>query len=231
MNRENFEISKLFDSTLLNSDTSLEKVVQFVKQSVEYDVRAVVIPWCYIPIASKLIEETTVGLVVGIDFPLGYSPIEMKLEEIDYYSRSYPQVTDFDVMVNHCAIKSRDWDFFRREVEQIAKFIKKKEKVCKIILEVTRLSQDELLKSCQIIANVDGIDYVKTGTGFGPRPVSYEDVLLIKRVLDGKKKIKVAGGVRTVEQVRQFLKLGVDLFGSSHALEIIREMKGERRDV
>lgn len=74
---------------------------------------------------------------------------------------------------------------------------------------------DEIVKICEIIAEIEGVDYIKTGSGFSG-PTTYDHVNLIQ---------KVAGGVRTAEQVKMFLKLGVNLFGSSRAIEIIEEFK------
>lgn len=215
----------MFDSTLLSPDVNEDEVVKFIEKSIEFNVRAVAVPWSYVLTATKLTEGTDIGVVVGIDFPLGFSPLEIKLDQIDYYSRLSSKITDFDVVLNLCAVKSRDWDYVHREAEEISRFVKSKQRVCKIIIEVGRLTAEEIKKTCVVISNVEYIDYVKTGTGFGPRPVCYEDVIIMKEALVGKKKIKVSGGVRTAEQVERFLQLGVDLFGSSHAVEIIHELK------
>lgn len=220
-------ISKLFDSTLLNPDVSREQVVDFIVKSVQWNVRAVSVPWCYVPLAERLTENSDVGIVVGVDFPFGYSPLEIKIEQINYYSNLSAKITDFDVVLNLCAVKSRDWQYVRREAEEIAKCVKSKGKICKIIVEVSRLGSDELRKVCELIVDIEGLDYVKTGTGFGPRPTSCEDIVAMREVLAGRKMIKVSGGVRTAEQVEQFLKLGASLFGSSRAVEILQEL--ERR--
>ena len=39
------------------------------------------------------------------------------------------------------------------------------------------------------------------------------------------KKIKVSGGVRTLEQVEKFLKLGASIFGSSSTISILEEYR------
>jgi len=219
------KISKLFDSTLLLPDVSRKQVIEFITRSVQYDVRAIAVPWCFVPLATELTKASDVGIVVGIDFPFGYSPVDVKIAQINYYSRLSTKITDFDVVLNLCAIKSGDWDYVRKEVEQIAGLVKKEGKVCKVIVEVCRLSTEELREVCELVVNIDDVDYVKTGTGFGPRATNYEDVMIMKEVLGDRKKIKVSGGVRTADQVRRFLQLGVSLFGSSQAVEIIREME------
>jgi len=96
-------ISKLFDSTLLTPDKNFEEISTFVKKSIENNVRAIAVPWFYIPKAIEMLSDTDIGIIVGIDFPLGYSPLEMKIKEIKYYIKQV-RITDFDVMINLCAV-------------------------------------------------------------------------------------------------------------------------------
>ncbi|MGB9790360.1 MAG: deoxyribose-phosphate aldolase [Thermotoga caldifontis] len=221
------KISKLFDSTLLSPDVNKKEVLEFISSSVQKNVRAVSVPWCYIPLAIELTSNSDVGIVVGVDFPLGYSPTEVKLAQIDYYSNLSPKITDFDVVLNLCAVKSSDWDYVRNEIVVTSHLIKAKGRVCKIIVEVSRLNEHELRHVCEIIREIEEVDYVKTGTGFGPRPTTYEDVVIIKSVLGDKKPIKVSGGIRTADQVKRFLELGASLFGSSRAVDIINQLESE----
>lgn len=148
-------------------------------------MRAIAVPWCYVFTATKLTVGTNIGVVVGINFPLGFSPLEVKLNQIDYYSNLSSNITDFDVILNLCAVKSKDWDYFYKEAEEISKFVKNKQRVCKIIIEVSRLTAEEIKRACTVISDIEYIDYVKTGTGFGPRPVRYEDIVIMKEALGG----------------------------------------------
>ncbi|WP_241240555.1 deoxyribose-phosphate aldolase [Thermotoga sp. Ku-13t] len=221
------KISKLFDSTLLSPDVDKKEVIDFINKSVQKNVRAVSVPWCYIPLAIELTSNSDVGIVVGVDFPLGYSPTEVKLAQIDYYSSLSPKITDFDVVLNLCAVKSNDWDYVHDEIVAVSRLTKAMGRVCKIIVEVSRLNEHELRYLCEILHDIEEVDYVKTGTGFGPRPTTYEDVVIMKSVLGDKKPIKVSGGIRTADQVKHFLQLGASLFGSSHAVDIISQFESE----
>ncbi|WP_461505288.1 deoxyribose-phosphate aldolase [Pseudothermotoga elfii] len=216
------DFAKLFDSTLLKPETSWDEILNFVDESIKYDVRAIAIPWYALTYAIKKVSTTDIGIVVGIDFPFGYSSIERKLDEIKFYLSFSEKITDFDVVVNISAVRSNNWEYVQEELRILSQEIKKHDKICKIIIETSRLSDNEIVRLCQLISNESSIDYVKTGTGFGPAPTTYKDVQLMKKYLGGKK-IKVSGGIKTLDQVKRFLDMGVSLFGSSAAIEIINE--------
>jgi len=145
------------------------------------------------------------------------------MREIEYYLSLGEAITDFDIVINISAVKSKDWDYLKKEFVVLSEPVKKANRVCKFIIETCRLTEDEIVKVCELIVDVPTIDFVKTGTGFGPRATSYRDVELINSVVAGKKEIKVSGGVRTLEQVEKFMELGASVFGSSSSVAILAE--------
>mgnify|MGYP000356630877 CR=1 FL=1 len=219
-------INRLFDNTLLKPEATWNDIIDFIDKSMEYKVRAIVVPWYAIPYAIARIEQNGVeiGIVVGIDVPLGFSPIEKKLEEINYYLHLSKRITDFDIQLNISAIKSKDWDFVEKELNTLSEIVKKENRTCKVILETSKLSDDEIKKVCELILHTP-IDYIKTSSGFGSSPTTYHAVELIHNVVGDMKKIKVSGGVRTLEQVEKFLKLGASIFGSSSTISILEEYR------
>jgi len=64
---------------------------------------------------------------------------------------------------------------------------------------------------------------VKTGTGYGSRATTIEDVETIHRIVKGLLGIKVSGGVKNLSQVENFIRAGADIFGSSNAIGIYKE--------
>ena len=64
---------------------------------------------------------------------------------------------------------------------------------------------------------VAGADYIKTSTGFGTAGASLSDVLLMKENIGEQVKIKAAGGIRTAEDMEQYIKAGCSRIGTSAA--------------
>jgi len=110
------------------------------------------------------------------------------------------------------------------EMKAIVEAVKniKKSAVVKFIIETGLLTNEEIKKAAELVLK-SGADFVKTTSGMGPRGVSLKDVELVKSVVEGKIKIKVAGGVDTYKEAIDFINAGVDRIGTSHAVEIINE--------
>lgn len=225
-------ICKIFDNTLLKPETTWSEILAFIDESLKYSFRNIVVPWYAVPYAVNKVKGTEVGINVGLGFPLGYSSVEMKAQEIEYYMSLGKEITDFDIVLNISAVKSKNWEYIENEMRILSQAVKKENRVCKFIIETSRLSEEEIIKVCEIIVNIPTVDFVKTGTGFGPRDTTYRDVELINSVVNGKKKIKVSGGVRTLEQVEKYISLGAEVFGSSSSVKIVREFleKAQERE-
>ena len=77
---ENF--NRLFDNTLLKPEATWNQIEDIVEESLEYNFRNVVVPWYAVPFAVEKVKGSEVGVNIGIGFPLGYVPTEIKLREI-----------------------------------------------------------------------------------------------------------------------------------------------------
>ena len=73
-----------------------------------------------------------------------------------------------------------------------------------------------------------GADFVKMGSGMGPRDPSLEDVAMVKEAIPGMN-IKVAGGIDTRKEAERFLSAGAVRIGTSHAIDIVLGKKQEAR--
>lgn len=67
-----------------------------------------------------------------------------------------------------------------------------------------------------------GADYIKTSTGFGTGGATKKDVQLFREHIGPGVKIKAAGGVSTLEDLEDFIRLGCDRVGTSRAVGLIQ---------
>lgn len=221
MKEEITRFSKRFDSTLLRPEVTRREVDTFIEESINSDVRAIVVPWYLMPRLVERVKGTSVSVAHGTGFPFGYETTETKAEAARGALSLGPQVTDIDITANVSAIKSGDWDYFRDEISLLSEPLK--DKVCKVIIEVSYLTPDEIARASEILAELPHVDYVKTGTGFGSRATTPDDVKIIREAVQTRTGIKVSGGVKTLAQVEEFLDAGADIFGSSSAIAICNE--------
>ena len=100
--------------------------------------------------------------------------------------------------------------------------VKSKNKVIKVIIESGILTDDEIIKCCDIYG-VAGVDYVKTSTGYAEKGASIHAVSLIRKHLADKIKIKASGGIKSFSFAKELLNAGANRLGCSNSLKIVEE--------
>jgi len=78
---------------------------------------------------------------------------------------------------------------------------------------------EEKIAMCKAVTAA-GADYIKTSTGFGTGGATLEDIELFKKHIGPDVKIKAAGGVRTLEDLRAFIEAGCSRVGASAAVKL-----------
>jgi deoxyribose-phosphate aldolase len=134
-------------------------------------------------------------------------------------------VQELDVVVNVGRLKSGEQDYCIEEVRRVVDLVAHSIPT-RLILEVSLLDDDEVRRGCDV-AVAAGVDYVKTGTGW-QGPTTIDRIELIAGHLQGALKIKAAGGVRTLEDVRAMRDAGVVRFGINDrvAVALVHELRG-----
>ena len=67
-----------------------------------------------------------------------------------------------------------------------------------------------------------GADYIKTSTGFSTAGATFEDIKLFAENIGPDVKMKAAGGISSVEDADEFLRLGADRLGTSRIVKIAK---------
>ena len=202
------EIEKILakcDYTLLDRCASPKDIEGLVERGERYGVASVCIPPCYVDLARRL---TTMPICTVIGFPNGYNASCVKLSEAE---RAFSDGADeLDMVINVGRLKSGDLSFVQGEIEAIKRACDNK--ILKVIIEASLLTDDEKATACRVIKDGGG-DYVKTSTGFAGGATEH-DVELLCRLSDGLK-VKAAGGIRSVEAAQRFIELGAQRIGTS----------------
>lgn len=190
----------------------------------KYGFHAAFVNPYYVRFAREMMgEKGLVGTVVS--FPLGQDTKDAKILSAIGSVRN--GADELDISMNVGLFLGNEKDKVLDEMRSIVVAAKeiKKLTVVKFIIE-TGLLTDEEIKAAAELVLASGADFVKTSSGMGPRGASLKDVELIKSAVGGKIKIKVAGGIDTLQEAMDFISAGADRIGTSHAVEIIEELKG-----
>ena len=213
-------IAPYIDHTVLKQTTTLADVEKVCKEAVEYGFAAVCVPPLYLKKAKELLGESSIKIATVIGFPFGYCAIEAKVAEI--VLAIVDGADELDVVVNISAIKNADWNFIANEINTIMPIVRNKNKIIKVIIESGILTEDEIIKCCDIYGAA-GVDYVKTSTGFAEKGASIHDVQLIRAHLADSIKIKASGGIRSYSFAKELINAGANRLGCSASVQIVKE--------
>ena len=203
-------IAKYIDHTILKPTTTIAEIEKLCNEAIQYQFAAVCIPPLFIKKAKGLLDNSTVKVATVIGFPFGYSAIEAKVAEI--VLAIVDGADELDIVINISAIKNNDWQFLANEINTVLPIIRSRNKVIKVIIESGILTDDEIIKCCDIYGAA-GVDYLKTSTGYAERGASVHAVQLIRKHLNDAVKIKASGGIRTYQFAKELIKAGADRLG------------------
>jgi len=213
-------VAHMIDHTLLKADASQEQIAQLCYEARKHGFAAVCVNPANVKLAAQLLKDSPVAICAVVGFPLGATSPEVKSYEAQQAIED--GATEIDMVINVGALKSRDYELVERDIATVTRTCHNNRAVCKVIIEAALLTDDEKVKACQL-AKAAGADYVKTSTGFGPGGATVEDVALMRRVVGPEMGIKAAGGIRSLEAVKQMVKAGATRIGASAGVKIVQE--------
>lgn len=209
------EINKYIDHTNLKMDATSEDIAKLCKEAMEYNFETVCVHPCYVTLAKELLEDSNVGVCTVIGFPLGMNTPKTKaFEAIDAVENGADEI---DMVINVGALKDKDYDYVKSEIEEIRDSIDGK--TLKVIIETSLLTKEEIKKMTEI-CNETFVNFIKTSTGFGSRGASVEDVKIINKNKNEVLEIKASGGIKTRKQAEELIKAGATRLGTSSGVEI-----------
>ena len=212
---ERKEILKHIDHTLLKAVATWEDIKVLCDEAIEYGTASVCVPACYISRIHKTYgNKINICTVVG--FPLGYSVTEAKVLETKKAIED--GANEIDMVINISDVKNGDFEKVTKEIAALKEACG--DKILKVIIETCYLTEEEKIAMCKSVTEA-GADYIKTSTGFGTAGATMEDILLFKENIGSDVKIKAAGGIRTREDMVNFLEAGCDRLGTSSAIQIL----------
>jgi len=215
---EKMPLNKYIDHTILKPTCLVSDIEKLCAEAKQYDFAAVCVPPNFVKLAKEKLVGSTVQVATVIGFPFGYSATEAKIAEI--ILAMVDGADELDVVANISAIKNGDWSAIADEINHIMPIIRSKNKVVKIIIESGVLTDDEIIKCCDIYG-IAGIDYLKTSTGYAEKGASVEVVKLFRKHLPDQVQIKASGGIRDYAAAKLMIDAGATRIGCSAGVAIV----------
>jgi deoxyribose-phosphate aldolase len=208
------DLAKYIDFTILKAEADAQQYKTLCSTAIENKFYSVCVPPNRIKECVLYLSDSSVKIATVIGFPLGYCIIDAKVLEIE--AAISDGADELDAVVNISAIKSKDFDYVKKELENLR--LASKNKVLKVIIENCYLTPEEIAKTSALVSE-SGADFVKTSTGFGSSGAKIEDIKIMKDSISPQTKIKAAGGIRTYEQAVKFIEAGASRIGASAILK------------
>ena len=211
---ENSQILSHVDHTFLKAAASWEEIRLLCEEAIYYKTASVCVPPSYIYRIAQEFPLLNICTVVG--FPLGYSVVQAKQAEVE--SAIADGASEVDMVINIGDVKNRDYNRITEEIRTLKKAAGGR--ILKVIIETCFLTEEEKIALCKCVTE-GGADYIKTSTGFGTAGAFMEDILLFRQHIGPDVKIKAAGGIRSRQDMVDFLEAGCDRLGTSSAIKLL----------
>ncbi|MCI7002793.1 MAG: deoxyribose-phosphate aldolase [Clostridia bacterium] len=215
------EILSKCDHTLLKQTATFEDIKALCDDGIKFKTASVCIPPCYVKQAKEYVKDK-LKICTVIGFPNGYNSTDVK--SFETYEALIDGADEIDMVINIGELKAKNYDYVQNEILTINNVCKKFNKILKVIIETCLLTDEEKIKMCEIVTNAQA-DYIKTSTGFSNAGATKEDVALFAKHIGGNVKIKAAGGISSLADAEDFIKLGADRLGTSRIVKIAKELK------
>lgn len=213
------KILEMVDHTLLKQEATWEQIREICDDGMKYGTASVCIPPSFVKQAKAYVgEKLKICTVIG--FPNGYSTTAVKCFETEDAVKN--GADEIDMVINIGWLKEKKYDALLQEIKAIKTACHGR--LLKVIIETCLLTEEEKIKMCEIVSE-SGAEYIKTSTGFSTGGATREDVALFAANKCPELKIKAAGGISSIEDAEDFIKLGAERLGTSRIVRIAEEVE------
>ena len=214
------DILKYVDHTLLKQEATWEQMKVICDDAIKFSTASVCVPPSFVKQCKDYCgEKMKICTVIG--FPNGYNTTAVKVFETEDAIKN--GADEIDMVINIGWAKEKKFGLIKEEIEAIKKVCG--DKILKVIIETCLLTDEEKKEMCKIVTEA-GADFIKTSTGFSTAGATREDIKLFSENIGDNVKMKAAGGIASLTDAEDFLKLGATRLGTSRIVSIAKSEQG-----
>lgn len=216
-------LAPFIDHTLLKNTTTAAEIESLCREAEAHHFAAVCVPPYFVADAVRLLGNSSVKVATVIGFPFGYHTYQTKEKEAQ--KALADGAAELDLVMNLAAFKSNDLVYLETEINVISTLTTAGNKILKVIIESGVLTDEEIIKCCQIYQRFP-VQFLKTSTGFAGKGASVDAVRLMRRHLPEHIEIKASGGIRTRAFALELVDAGATRLGCSSGVALVSGAEG-----
>ena len=216
------QLAQMIDHTNLKADATTAMIEALCEEAKKYRFASACFNPVKAPIAGKILAGADIKACSVIGFPLGQASIRTKVFETEDALEN--GANEIDYVINVSAALEGNWDYLKREMEEIVAVCNKKGALSKVIFENHYLTTAEIAKLCEIASLVKP-SFIKTSTGTTATGATVEDVALMSMLTPPEVEVKASGGIRTADTFLEMLRSGATRVGASASIAIMDELQ------
>ena len=210
------EILAACDHTLLTQTATWADIRAICDDGMKYGTASVCIPASFVKQAKQYVGDR-LAICTVIGFPNGYATTASKcFMAADAVANGADEV---DMVINIGWAKEGKWEDITQEIAAIKESCGGK--LLKVIIETCLLTDEEKIALCGCVSD-SGADYIKTSTGFSKAGATFADVALFAKHVKPHVKIKAAGGISSLADAEEFIRLGASRLGTSRIVKLAK---------
>ena len=212
------DILSKVDHTLLATAATWDDIKAVCEDGAAFHTASVCIPPSFVRRAAGFLAgRTAVCTVIG--FPNGYMTTRSKcFEAADAIENGADEI---DMVIDIGALKAGDSAYVLHDIEAVKAACGGK--ILKVIIETCLLTDAEKIEMCRIVTE-SGADFIKTSTGFSTGGATREDIALFAAHVGPGVRIKAAGGIKSIEDAEDFIRLGASRLGTSSIVKLLKNL-------
>jgi deoxyribose-phosphate aldolase len=217
------ELAAMIDHTALKPDCTLKEIEKLCREALSLRFASVCVNPVYVPMVSRLLENTSVKTCSVIGFPLGATTTAQKVREAREAMNMGAKEIDMVIWVG--GLKAGHLEWVGEDIAEVARACRDHQAILKVILECCLLTDEEKKCACDLCVQAKA-NFIKTSTGFSTGGATVEDVHLISQIAKpAGLGVKAAGGIRSYADALRMIHAGATRIGASASVRIIEEAK------
>lgn len=209
-------LASMIDHTLLRPDATLAEIQRFCREARQWSFRSVCVNPDRVRAVALALDGSGVRACAVVGFPLGAVPAAAKAEETRLAVGD--GASEIDMVMAIGRLKDGDQAGVAADIAAVRAACPG---AClKLILETCLLTDAEKRLACRL-GVAEGVDFVKTSTGFSTGGATIGDVALMRAAVRPSIGVKASGGIRTRDAALAMIEAGATRIGTSNGVALL----------